>query len=39
MLPLSHAWKEGRMTALIETAPKMDVAIQDMEPLVEELRA
>ena len=27
------------MTALIETAPKMDLAIHDMEQLVEELRA
>ena len=26
------------MTALIETAPKMDLAIQDIEHLVEELR-
>ena len=39
MLPLSHAWKEGSMTALIETAPKMDWASQDIAPLVEELRA
>ncbi len=27
------------MTALIETTPKMDLAIHDIEPLVEELRA
>ena len=27
------------MTELIETAPKMDLAIEDMEHLVEELRA
>ncbi len=27
------------MTTLIETAPKMDLAIQDIEHLVEELRA
>jgi SRSO17 transposase len=27
------------MTDLIETAPKMDLAIQDIEPLVEDLRA
>ena len=39
MVPLNHAWKEGRMTTLIETAPKMDLAIQDIAPLVEELRA
>src|SRR5712692_4932549 len=39
MLPLSHEWKEGSMTTLIETVPKMDLAIQDIELLVEELRA
>ena len=39
MLPINHAWKEGNMTILIETTPKMDLAIQDSEPLVEELRA
>jgi SRSO17 transposase len=39
MLLLSHAWKEGRMTTLIETVPKMELAIQDIEHLVEELRA
>jgi SRSO17 transposase len=32
-------WKEGSMTTLIETVPKMDLAIQDIEHLVEELRA
>src|SRR5712692_4773247 len=36
MLLLNHAWKEGRMTTLIETVPKMDLAIQDIAPLVEE---
>src|SRR6266568_8818583 len=39
MLPINHAWKEGSMTILIETTPKMDLTIQDIEPLVEELRA
>jgi len=39
MLLLNHAWKEGRMTTLIETVPKMDLAIQDIAPLVEELCA
>jgi hypothetical protein len=39
MLPINHAWKGGRMTDLIETAPKMDLAIQAMAHLVEELRA
>src|SRR2546425_2401761 len=37
MLPINHAWKEGSMTALIETTPKMDLAIQDIEHMVEEL--
>jgi len=36
---MNQVWKEGRMTDLIETAPKMDLAIQDIEQLVEELRA
>jgi SRSO17 transposase len=39
MLLLSHEWKEGSMTTLSETVPKMDLAIQDIEHLVEELRA
>src|SRR5713101_1989571 len=39
MLPIHHVWKEGRMTALIETTPKMDLAFQDMQDWVEELRA
>jgi SRSO17 transposase len=39
MLPINHTWKESSMTALIETVPKMDLAIQDIEHLVEELRA
>src|SRR5712691_10495114 len=39
MLPVNHAWKEGSMMDLIETTPKMDLAIQDIEHLVEELRA
>jgi len=39
MLLLNHAWKEGRMPTRIETVPQMDVAIQDMEHLVEELCA
>jgi len=39
MLSINHVWKEGSMTALIETTPKMDLALHDIEPLVEELRA
>jgi hypothetical protein len=39
MLPINPAWKEGSMMDLIETTPKMDLAIQDIEHLVEELRA
>src|SRR5207244_12931415 len=39
MLPVNPAWKEGSMMDLIETTPKMDLAIQDIEYLVEELRA
>jgi SRSO17 transposase len=39
MLPINPAWKEGNMMDLIETTPKMDLAIQDSEHLVEELRA
>src|SRR5512145_1195729 len=39
MLSINHVWKEGSMTALIETTPKMDLAIHDIEHLVEELRA
>src|SRR5712691_4313526 len=39
MLPVNPAWKEGSMIDLIETVPKMDVAIHDIEHLVEELRA
>src|SRR5712692_5116850 len=39
MLPINHVWKESSMTALIETAPKMDLAIHDIEHVVEELRA
>jgi hypothetical protein len=39
MLPISHAWKEGSRSALIGTTTKMDMAIQDMESLVEDWRA
>ena len=39
MLSINHVWKEGSMTALIETMPKMDLAIHAIEHLVEELRA
>jgi len=39
MLPVNPAWKEGSMMDLIETTPKMDLAIHDMEHLVEEWRA
>jgi SRSO17 transposase len=31
-------WKEGSMSDLIETAPRMDLSVQDIEHLVEELR-
>src|SRR2546422_3314024 len=39
MLPVNPAWKEGSMMDLIETTPKMALAIHDIEHLVEELRA
>ena len=39
MVPINHEWKEGSMTTLIETAPKMNLAVQDIEHLVEELHA
>src|SRR5262245_24172010 len=39
MLPINPAWQEGSMMDLSETTPKMDLAIQDIEHLVEELRA
>jgi len=39
MLPVNPAWKEGSMMDLIETTPKMDLAIQDIAHLVEELHA
>jgi len=39
MLPITPEWKEGSMSDLIETAPRMDLSVQDIEPLVEELRA
>jgi SRSO17 transposase len=39
MLPITPEWKEGSMSDLIETAPRMDLAVQDIEHLVEELRA
>src|SRR5437899_8339888 len=38
MLSINYMWKEGSMTVLIETTPKMDLAIQDIEHMVEELR-
>jgi SRSO17 transposase len=38
MQPIGHAWKEGSMMDLIETTPKMELVIQDMEHLVEALR-
>src|SRR5712692_9600781 len=38
MLPISHAWKEGSIMDLIETTPKMELVIQDIEHLVEALR-
>jgi hypothetical protein len=39
MLPITSAREEGSMTALIETTPKMDLVVPDIEHLVEELRA
>src|SRR2546428_9451085 len=39
MLSINYMWKEGSMTVLIETTPKMDLALHDIEHLVEELRA
>src|SRR6266404_3825201 len=39
MLPITPEWKEGSMSDLIETAPRMDLSVQDIEHLVEELRA
>jgi SRSO17 transposase len=39
MLPSNHAWKEGSMIDLNKTTPQMDLAIQDIEHLVEALRA
>ena len=39
MLSINHVWKEGSMTALIETTPKMDWAIHAIEHVGEELRA
>jgi len=39
MLPITPEWKEGSMSDLIETAPRMDLSVQDIEHLVEELHA
>ena len=39
MLPITPEWKEGSRSDLIETAPRLEVSVQDSEPLVEELRA
>ena len=39
MLSINDGWKEGSMTALIETTPKMELAIHAIAHLVEELRA
>jgi SRSO17 transposase len=39
MLPITPEWKEGSMSDLIETAPRMDVSVQEIEHLVEALRA
>jgi SRSO17 transposase len=38
MLPISPAWKEGSIMDLIETTPRMELVIQDIEHLVEALR-
>ena len=39
MLPINHAWKEGSRSDLLQTTPRMALATQDIEHLVEELRA
>ena len=39
MLPINQTWKEGSLTQLIETAPKMDLAIHDIAHRVEAWRA
>jgi SRSO17 transposase len=39
MLSIRHPWKEDSMTAPIMTTPKMELAIADLERLVEEWRA
>ena len=39
MLPINHTWKEGSLTHLIETAPKMDLAIDASAHRVEAWRA
>jgi SRSO17 transposase len=39
MLPITPEWKEGSMSDLIETTPRMELSVHDIEHLVEELRA
>jgi hypothetical protein len=39
MLPITPERQEGSMSDLIETAPRMDLSVPDIEHLVEELRA
>jgi SRSO17 transposase len=39
MLPITPEWKEGSMSDLIETAPRMNLLVHDIEHLVEEWRA
>jgi SRSO17 transposase len=39
MLPITPEWKEGSMSDLIETAPQMNLSVQDIEHLVQELHA
>jgi SRSO17 transposase len=39
MLPITPEWKEGSMSDLIETTPRMELSVPDIEHLVEELRA
>src|SRR5215217_2620478 len=39
MLPITPEWKEGRMSDLIETTPRMELSVHDIEHLVEEVRA
>ena len=39
MVPITPEWKDGSMSDLIETVPRMELSVQDIEHLVEELCA